>query len=175
MQREHLLEKLAAQVATLAQSLSPILRHRTLSARFDKQLFQTPQTEIAGYLQETERNLQRLREAVAEGKTVQASWLATRITDQIAALYREAATWPLRRNDGAHLSVSPLHAQLLRHQDFERRLRNMIKARKDKLVTVADFTQQQLLLRECQALEGRLARCQAALASIERTLERYQR
>lgn len=174
MQREHLLERLAAQVAALAQSLSPILRHRTLSARFDKHLFQTPQTDIAGYLQETERNLQQLRLAVAEGKTAQAAWLAARITDQVAALYREAATWPLRRNDSAHLRAHPLHAQLLRHQDFERRLRNMIKARKDELVTVTDFTRQQQLLRECQALEGRLARCLAALADIERALERQQ-
>ncbi|WP_226568812.1 primosomal replication protein PriC [Mangrovibacter yixingensis] len=175
MKQDALLSQLEHQFAELAHQLSPLAAHRSLSARFDKQLFLTKSTQIRDYLGEAQENLRRLRTVAQEGDAVQTAWIAERLVGQISALQREAATWPLRQYDSAHRGASALRNNLLKHQDYERRLVEMLLSREAQLANAAMLTEQQQLLREKTALEGRLARCRAALERLEDALDRVIR
>ncbi|MDW2741867.1 primosomal replication protein PriC [Atlantibacter subterraneus] len=175
MKTDRLLQSLQTQLQQLCQTLEPLAQHRTLSARFDQQLFQTRSTLINDYLQECWHNLDALTLHVREQKTEQVAWLAEHLVAQMEALAREGATWSLRHHDSAHLPAGRRHAQLLQHQEYERRLLAMKQQREAQLRNVETLQAQQRLHKEIEALDGRLARCRHALAGIERALVRQTR
>ncbi|WP_312980288.1 primosomal replication protein PriC [Atlantibacter sp.] len=175
MKTDRLLQSLQTRMENLAQMLKPLAQHRTLSARFDRQLFQTRSTLINDYLQECWRNLDALTDHVRQQKTAQVAWLAEHLVAQMEALAREGATWSLRHHDSAHLPAGRRHAQLLQHQEYERRLLAMKQQREAQLRDVETLQAQQKLHKEIDALDGRLARCRHALAGIERALARQTR
>ncbi len=175
MKTDRLLQSLQTRMENLAQMLEPLAQHRTLSARFDRQLFQTRSTLINDYLQECWRNLDALTDHVRQQKTAQVAWLAEHLVAQMEALAREGATWSLRHHDSAHLPAGRRHAQLLQHQEYERRLLAMKQQREAQLRDVETLQAQQKLHKEIDALDGRLARCRHALAGIERVLARQTR
>lgn len=175
MRTDLLLQSLSSKIESLAALVAPLAHHQTLSPRFDKQLFRTRSTRISDYLAEVKTHLAQLHDYVAQQKTEQVAWLAPHLAGQIAALQREAATWPLRRYDSAHLAAGRLNARLLQHQDYERRLLAMQAERERRLATETTLAGQQQLQREAQALAGRLERCRAALAKIENALSRLTR
>lgn len=175
MKTDRLLQSLQTRMHELAQTLEPLGQHRTLSARFDRQLFQTRSTLINDYLQECWSNLDTLTGLVRQQKTDQVAWLAEHLVAQMEALARESATWSLRYHDSAHLPAGRRHAQLIKHQDYERRLLAMKQQREAQLRDVETLQMQQKLHKEIDALEGRLARCRHALAAIERALARQTR
>ena len=133
-----LLEKLEGQLATLRQRCAPVSQFATLSARFDRHLFQTRATTLQACLDEAGDNLAALRHAVEQQQLPQVAWLAE-------------------------------------HQDFERRLREMVAERRARLARVTDLVEQQTLHREVEAYEARLARCRHALEKIENRLARLTR
>lgn len=175
MKTDRLLQLLQQRMHSLSETLAPLAQHRTLSARFDRQLFQTDSTTLSAYMQECWRNLETLRVYVREQKTAQVAWLAEHLAAQMEALTRESATWSLRYHDSAHLPAGRRHAQLLKHQDYERRLLAMKQQREAQLPGVETLELQQKLHKEIEALDGRLARCRHALAAIERALTRQTR
>ncbi|MDQ7884273.1 primosomal replication protein PriC [Atlantibacter hermannii] len=175
MKTDRLLQSLQTRLHSLAQTLEPLAQHRTLSARFDRQLFQTRSTVINDYLQECWRNLDTLTLYVRQQKTDRVAWLAEHLVAQMEALARESATWTLRFHDSAHLPAGQRHAQLLQHQDYERRLLAMKQQREAQLRSVETLQEQQKLHKELDVLDGRLARCRHALAAIERALARQTR
>ena len=61
-----LLEKLEGQLATLRQRCAPVAQFATLSARFDRHLFQTRATTLQACLDEAGDNLAALRHAVEQ-------------------------------------------------------------------------------------------------------------
>lgn len=61
-----LLEKLEGQLATLRQRCAPVSQFATLSARFDRHLFQTRATTLQACLDEAGDNLAALRHAVEQ-------------------------------------------------------------------------------------------------------------
>ncbi|MDU1299143.1 MAG: primosomal replication protein PriC, partial [Enterobacter hormaechei] len=63
----------------------------------------------------------------------------------------------------------------LENQEFERRLFEMKREREARLNTSETLEEQQLLMREISALEGRIVRCRQALDEIERVIERLTR
>ena len=63
----------------------------------------------------------------------------------------------------------------IQHQDFERRLREMVAERRARLARATDLVEQQTLHREVEAYEARLARCRHALEKIENRLARLTR
>lgn len=170
-----LTEKLDARIAELAQQIAPVGAHRALSPRFDGQLFSTRSTLMGDCLREIEENNQRLRVLIAHNRVEQAAWLAEHLVDQIAALTRECATSGLRRFDAPRASLAKLNDKLLQHQDYERRLLAMKNARAAQLARVETLADQQRLVRELEALDGRLARCRDALDKITRAVERRTR
>lgn len=169
------LQTLEQQLAALRQQAAPLAQHATISARFDRQLFQTRSTKMQACLDEAAENLAALRHAVEARRVQQVAWLAEHLTAQMAALTRESATWPLRQWDHASPAVARWHRRRLQHQEYERRLLAMKQEREQRLSTVTTLVEQQRLHKEVDAYAGRLARCRRALENIESVLERLTR
>lgn len=169
------LQTLEQQLLTLRQQAAPVAQHATVSARFDRQLFQTRSTKMQAYLDEAADNLAALRHAVDAGRVQQVAWLAEHLAAQMAALSRESAVWPLRQWDHASPAVARWQRRRLQHQEYERRLLAMKQEREQRLTTVTTLVEQQRLHKEVDAYAGRLARCRRALENIESVLERLTR
>ena len=103
------------------------------------------------------------------------AWLAEHLAEQITALHREIAAWPLRAWDSASPGLGKWQRKRLENQEFERRLFEMKRERELRLNNSETLEEQQLLMREISALEGRIARCRQALDEIERIIERLTR
>lgn len=170
-----LLETLQNQLTALREQATPLMAHATLKPRFDRQLFRTRSTRIKDYLDETQGNLEELRHAVANAQQEQVAWLADHLIQQMTALHREMSAWPLRTWDNASPGVRKWQRKRLENQEFERRLFDMKREREKRLNTAETLEEQQLLMREIAALEGRLTRCRQALDEIERVIERLTR
>ncbi len=150
-------------------------QHATVSARFDRQLFQTRSTQMFAYLNESEANLAALRRAVDHERLEQVLWLAEHLTAQIAALTRESAVWSLRQWDHASPGIARWQRRRLQHQEYERRLLAMKQEREQRLQEATSLDEQQLLHKEVEAFAGRLDRCRHALMKIESVLARLTR
>lgn len=170
-----LLNTLQNQLSVLREQATPLMGHATLKPRFDRQLFRTRSTLIKDYLDEAQLNLDELRHAVDSGQTQQVAWLAEHLTKQITALHREIAAWPLRAWDSASPGAGKWQRKRLENQEFERRLFEMKREREARLNNSETLEEQQLLMREITALEGRLVRCRQALDEIERVIARLTR
>lgn len=170
-----LLEMLQKQLTTLRAEATPLLGHATLKPRFDRQLFRTRSTVIEEYIAEAQTNLDELRHAVEREQPEQVAWLAEHLTEQITALHREIAAWPLRAWDSASPGLGKWQRKRLENQEFERRLFEMKREREVRLNNSETLEEQQLLMREIGALEGRIVRCRQALEEIEHVIERLTR
>lgn len=170
-----LLEKLEGQLATLRQRCAPVAQFATLSARFDRHLFQTRATTLQACLDEAGDNLAALRHAVEQQQLPQVAWLAEHLASQLEAISRETASWSLREWDSASPGLAHWQRRRIQHQEFERRLQEMTAQRKARLAQVTRLDEQQTLQREVEIYEGRLARCRKALDNIERVLARLTR
>lgn len=134
-----LLEKLEGQLATLRQRCAPVSQFATLSARFDRHLFQTRATTLQACLDEAGDNLAALRHAVEQQQLPQVAWLAEHLAAQLEAIAREASAWSLREWDSAPPKIARWQRKRIQHQDFERRLREMVAERRARLVRVTDL------------------------------------
>ena len=170
-----LLQTLQNQLTTLREQAAPLMQHATLKPRFDRQLFRTRSTLMKDYLDEAQHHLDELRHAVDNAQAEQIAWLAGHLAEQIAALHREIAAWPLRVWDGASAGTTKWQRKRLEHQEFERRLCEMKNERESRLNQAETLEEQQMLMREITALEGRLERCRKALDDIERVIARLTR
>lgn len=175
MKTAMLLQKLEDQLTLLRQRCAPMAQHATLSARFDRHLFQTRSTLIHACLEEAEGHLQALRQAVEQQQLPQVAWLAEHLASQLEAISRETASWSLREWDSASPGLARWQRRRIQHQEFERRLQEMIAQRKARLAQATRLDEQQTLQREVEIYEGRLARCRKALDNIERVLARLTR
>ena len=170
-----LLQTLQNQLTSLRTQAAPLMQHATLKPRFDRQLFRTRSTLIQDYLAEVQTNLDELRHAVQSEQQEQVVWLAEHLTEQITALHREIIAWPLRAWDSPSPGLSKWQRKRLENQEFERRLFEMKREREVRLNNSETLEEQQLLMREITALEGRIVRCRQALEEIERVIERLTR
>ena len=170
-----LLQKLESQFNSLQQLCAPLAHHATLSARFDRHLFRTRSTLLQACLDEASANLIALRHAVEQQQLPQITWLAEHLASQLEAIMRETATWSLREWDSASPGLARWQRKRVQHQEFERRLVEMTRERKERLAQATGFEEQQKLHREVEAFEARLARCRHALARIENVLARLTR
>lgn len=175
MKTAMLLQKLEDQLTLLRQRCAPMAQHATLSARFDRHLFQTRSTLLQACLEEAENHLQALRQAVEQQQLPQVAWLAEHLASQLEAISRETASWSLREWDSAAPGLARWQRRRIQHQEFERRLQEMTAQRKARLAQATRLDEQQTLQREVEIYEGRLARCRKALDNIERVLTRLTR
>lgn len=82
---------------------------------------------------------------------------------------------PLRARDSASPGLGKWQRKRLENQEFERRLFEMKRERETRLNNSETLEEQQLLMREISALEGRIVRCRQARDEIERVIERLTR
>ena len=123
---------------------------------------------------EAQTNLDELRHAVENEQQEQVAWLAEHLTEQITALHREIAA-AAARWDSASPGLGKWQRKRLENREFERRLFEMKREREVRLNNSETLEEQQLLMREISALEGRIVRCRQALDDIERVIERLTR
>ena len=62
MKTARLLQTLEQQLTRLQTQITPLAAHATLSARFDRQLFQTRSTKMQGYLDEAYAHFEEMKQ-----------------------------------------------------------------------------------------------------------------
>ncbi|QKJ86213.1 Prephenate dehydrogenase [Paramixta manurensis] len=173
MLHQRLLQHLDAQLAQLTQAIAQSTTYAGSQPRFDQQLFQSRGNQLKDYLAEARQTCDRLKRHIADGNRERTAWLAEHATAQLEALRREIATQHLRdTRQSATSAQQRLGEKVAEYYRFEQRLRAMLAERETQLGRVETLQQQQHIQRELVALEERLARCQSALASLERELIR---
>ncbi len=124
-----LLEKLEGQLATLRQRCAPVAQFATLSARFDRHLFR-PVRQHYRLVSMRRAITAALRHAVEQQQLPQVARLAEHLAAQLEAIAREATARSLREWDSAPPKIARWQRKRIQHQDFERRLREMVAERR---------------------------------------------
>ncbi|NHB92576.1 primosomal replication protein PriC [Photorhabdus cinerea] len=174
MSTRNLLNLLEKQVGILAKEIAPLANTPFSTARFDQALFNRHSDKLRDYLQEVKHNMEQLKKCVQDNQTEQVAFLAERLTIQIEALKRELSTQSLRKKESQFehkQQATDLYHKLAEHQDYERRLLEMINDRELKLNQQTTLSNQQKVQKEIAALAGRLARCRQSMMRIEKSIE----
>lgn len=162
------LDELAVQAAHLDRQRG---EHHT--PLFDERLFACRSRLLVPCVKETKATLDALlREQKEQRLTTQrAAYLTEQLVSQLSAIQREISTTTIRKNEIKHAShyrkpINSLYQELAQHQEWTRRLKEMVLEKQRELDAAPAFLRtqaQQALL----ATEQRLARCQAAMLKIE--------
>jgi primosomal replication protein N'' len=175
MKTDLLLQSLDSQLSRLEADVAPMAFHATLGARFDRQLFRTRSSFLQACVDEARGNLKALHQAVEKQQFEQVQWLAEHLVAQLEAIARESAAWSLRGWDNGSPALTRWQRKRLQHQEYERRLLEMTRERRQQLAQATTLVDQQRLSREVEAFSARLARCRGALENIENVLARMTR
>ena len=179
------LKQLLVTLDHLAIQAAEIDRRRTEHHQplFDELLFHCKSRLLVPCVKETQSTLETLIREQDSGRltTLRAEYLSERLFAQVAALQREIATQPIRKNEPKHYShfqkpINVLYQELAQHQEWERRLAEMVR---DKLVELehAPAFSKQDAQRTLLSTEQRLERCKVAKLKIEKQItyrERHQ-
>lgn len=179
------LKQLVSTLDQLAMQAAQIDRRRKEHHQplFDETLFHCKARLLVPCVKETQSTLETIIREQDSGRltSLRAEYLTERLFAQVSALQRELATQPIRKNEPKHYShyqrpINVLYQELAQHQDWERRLMEMVRDKLAELETASPFAQQnaqQALL----STEQRLERCRAAKLKIEKQItyrERHQ-
>lgn len=166
-----LIDELKQQAAQVDRSRGE--HHHIL---FDERLFHCKAHLLVPCVQETQSTYDSImREQETNRLTSQrAEYLTERLLAQISAIQREISTLSIRKSEPKHSSyyrkpINSLYQELAQHQEWERRLMDMVRDKELSLRQASAFNQQQAQ----QALltaEQRLKRCQEAKAKIEKQI-----
>lgn len=172
------MEKVDSLLDELAQQAAQVDRHRGEHhlPLFDERLFQSRSRLLVPCVAETRSIVNSIRREQEAGLLTQlrAEYLTERLISQIAAIQRELSTVKIRSREPKHSSyfrkpINVLYQELAQHQEWERRLHEMVLDKQRALNTAPAFYQQQAQ----QALltaEQRLERCRSAKLKIERQI-----
>lgn len=170
------LEHLARQAADLDRS-----RGEHHQALFDERLFHGTARLLVPCVKEAQATLDTLIREQDNGKltALRAEYLSERLLAQVSAIQRELATQAIRKKEPKHYShfqkpINVLYQELAQHQDWERRLMEMVRDKQLALNGAPPFAQQQAQ----QALlttEQRLERCRVAKVKLEKQITYRER
>ncbi|WP_047045242.1 primosomal replication protein [Vibrio mexicanus] len=170
-QLEPTLERLAQQAAQLDRQRGE--HHQPL---FDERLFHCKARLLVPCVQETKATFDTIiREEKANRLTaLRAEHLTEQLTAQISAIQRELSTQSIRQNEPKHASyyrkpISDLYQELAQHQEWERRLKEMVVEKRYALEQAPAFHQQQAQ-KALLATEQRLERCQESKLKLEKQI-----
>ncbi|WP_423839681.1 primosomal replication protein [Vibrio mytili] len=140
---------------------------------FDERLFSCRSRLLTPCVKEAKATLATILREQAENMLTsqRAEYLTERLVAQISAMQREISTTKIRKNEIKHSShfrkpINALYQELAQHQEWARRLREMVLDKERALASATSFQRaeaQKVLL----ATEQRLARCEAALLKLE--------
>ncbi|WP_194435332.1 primosomal replication protein [Vibrio fluminensis] len=170
------LDQLARQAADLDRS-----RGEHHQALFDERLFHGSARLLVPCVKEAQATLETLIREQDNGKltALRAEYLSERLLAQVSAIQRELATRAIRKKEPKHHShfqkpINVLYQELAQHQDWERRLMEMVRDKQLALNSAPPFAQQQAQ----QALlttEQRLERCRVAKVKLEKQITYRER
>ncbi|BCN24627.1 primosomal replication protein [Vibrio alfacsensis] len=140
---------------------------------FDERLFHCRSRLLVPCVKEASATLDAIIREQKENKltALRAEYLTERLVAQISAIQREISTTKIRKGEIKHSShfrkpINVLYQELAQHQEWARRLREMVLDKQRSLDSSPSFARaeaQKVLL----ATEQRLARCEAALLKLE--------
>ncbi|MDC5848216.1 primosomal replication protein [Vibrio europaeus] len=175
-QLQSTLEQLAINAAALDRQ-----RGEHHLALFDERLFRCKAKLLVPCVKETQSTLDSIMREEDAGKltAMRAEYLTERLLAQISAIQRELATTTIRKNEPKHSSyfrkpINELYQHLAQHQDWERRLMEMVREKELALQYAPPF-QQQSAQQALMATEQRLQRCQEAKLKIEKQITYRER
>ncbi|WP_295894153.1 primosomal replication protein [uncultured Vibrio sp.] len=166
-----ILEQLAHQAAQLDRRRGE--HHQPL---FDERLFHCHGKLLVPCVNETQSTFKTLSREEQAGKLTQAraEFLTERLLAQISAVQRELSTQQIRKQEPKHSSyyrkpINALYQDLAKHQEWEMRLRDMVREKELELKQAPSFHQQQAQ-KALLATEQRLERCQEAKIKLEKQI-----
>lgn len=165
------LEQLAIQASQLDRQRGE--HHQPL---FDQTLFHCQARLLVPCVKEAESTYHTLAREQESGRltTLRAEYLSEQLLAQISAIQRELATYGLRNSEPKHRNhyrkpINVLYQELAQHQEWERRLQDMVREKEQQLSLAAPY-QQQDAQKALIATEQRLARCQQAKLKLEKQI-----
>lgn len=161
MNRQRLFLQIDKHVQRLTAQAASMQNYKIKHGSFDRQLFSVQGASPQVYLQEIAQHQDLFQH---EQDVERAAWLAEKLINQITALQRELASQPVRRREK---TVAPPPDNVAQHEEFARRLQEMIDQREVQLAQAETLAQQQVFKRELEALESRLQRCIQALNGLK--------
>lgn len=173
---KRLLIQLESQFRRIEHAFSSLNQQdkQPFSPYFDSALFSPLHHHPQSYLAEVNQNLQRIHQLLLHPSEQQLFFLIERTAAQILALQRELSTHELRKKEQSQQNNktkrSP-YEQLSQYQDYQRRLKAMIREREHTLEHTPHFTERVQLEKELAALSVRLQRCKSAISHLERKVE----
>ncbi len=148
---------------------------------FDERLFHGQARLVTPCVKEALSTYETIRRESDTGRltAARAEFLSERLLAQLSAIQRELATTKLRQHEPKHRShfrkpINSLYQELAQHQEWERRLIDMVRE-KEYLVNHTSFAQQQEAQKALLATEQRLKRCQAAKLKLENQITYRER
>jgi primosomal replication protein N'' len=172
---KNLFNQLAQQLEQLSQKIACITDNET-EYLFDPHLFQPPANNkgqlsvLQYYLDQIKKNVDYLKQMVDKAQLEKVAYLTEKITNQIIAMHRELATQSLREISSVKVQETRYETHC-RYLDYQRRLNSMKQELESALNTTVQLTQRQQIIQKIAALDGRLYRCQQAIAKLEKQLE----
>lgn len=141
---------------------------------FDQKLFSCQTRLLLPCAREAQKILETLEQEQKNGhlSAERAEHLCEKLLNQISALKREMATLSIRQQEKRfsskpNISINQLYQNLAQHQEWERRLENMVFDAQSQIDSSTDPIQRQALQQHMIASENRLARCRKAKYEIE--------
>ena len=175
-QLKSLIEELKQQAASVDRT-----RGEHHQALFDERLFHCKAHLLIPCVMEAKATFDSIvREQESQRLTSQrAQYLTDRLLAQIAAIQREISTVSIRKSEPKHRSyyrkpINALYQELAQHQEWERRLMEMVRDKELALQYAPPF-QQQSAQQALMATEQRLQRCQEAKLKIEKQITYRER
>lgn len=148
---------------------------------FDERLFRGQSRLLIPCVKEATSTFDAINREKQNGllTSARAEYLTERLFAQLNAIQRELATTTIRGNEPKHSSyyrkpINTLYQELAQHQDWERRLKDMVRE-KEYLVAHSSFSEQQAAQKALFATEQRLKRCQAAKLKLENQITYRER
>ncbi|PQJ60951.1 preprotein translocase subunit SecA [Vibrio chagasii] len=142
-------------------------------ALFDKTLFKCGASTLLPYALETQATYHTItrEQSTNQLSASRANYLTDKLTNQIAALQRELAIHDLRldRKSKSGKTLNDLYNDLAQHQDWQRRLVDLVKRRKLALDSEPRHSKAQAENAWMLAKE-RLERCEDSMKNIERLI-----
>lgn len=170
-QLAEILNTLAGQAAQLDRKRGE--HHQPL---FDERLFHTRSQLLVPCVAEARTTFDSIIREQQSGRltALRAEYLTERLLAQIAAIQRELSTQTIRKHEIKHSSyyrkpINVLYQELAQHQEWERRLKQMVRDKEVALENAPAMTRQQAQ-QALIATEQRLVRCQAAKLKLEQQI-----
>lgn len=142
-------------------------------ALFDATLFKCGASTLLPYALETQATYHTIirEQSTNQLSASRANYLTDKLTNQIAALQRELANHDLRldRKSKSGKTLNDLYNDLAQHQDWQRRLVDLVKRRKFALDSAPRHSKAQAENAWMLAKE-RLERCEDSMKNIERLI-----